>query len=177
MTSGLYYFLFRSDTVHLECQVRACLNRSCQPKCASDRRLDSELNDYDEYLLTEAIREYEDTLKAETELEEIIYEEEPEQFEDLAAELADMSNVRAAMLKSANRFKTIEDTNPHNEHQITRYFIRFLIDLILQITFSIQFRIKHEPVEEPTGPFEGRLDPISLLLVTGQNIKSILLAI
>ena len=39
------------------------------------------------------------------------------------------------------------------------------------IYFSIEFRIKHEPTEEPTGPFEGRLDPISLLLVTGLNLK------
>ena len=49
--------------------------------------------------------EYEET--------EIIYEEEPEE------ELADMSNIRAAMLKSANRFKLIEeDTGP--EYKLSR---------------------------------------------------------
>ena len=119
-------FYFRSDTVHLECQVRACLNRSCQPKCASDRRIiESELNDYDEYLLDEAIKQYESELEMETEAaEEIIYEEEPEGEEnevlrELEVELADMSEVRAAMLKSANRFKAIENDH-HNEHQLTR---------------------------------------------------------
>lgn len=51
--------------------------------------------------------EYEET--------EIIYEEEPEEEE----ELADMSNIRAAMLKSANRFKLIEDdTGP--EYKLSR---------------------------------------------------------
>ena len=46
---------------------------------------------------------------------EIIYEEEPEEQE----ELADMSNIRAAMLKSANRFKLIEDdTGP--EYKLSR---------------------------------------------------------
>jgi len=51
--------------------------------------------------------EYEET--------EIIYEEEPEEQE----ELADMSNIRAAMLKSANRFKLIEDdTGP--EYKLSR---------------------------------------------------------
>jgi len=116
----------------LECQVRACLNRSCQPKCASDRRLSAHtdttvyenLNEYDEYLLSEAIQEYENEFEIS---EEIIYQDEPEtdrnepEVRELAAELADMTHVRAAMLKSANRFKTIEDDNPHNEHQITRY--------------------------------------------------------
>ena len=54
--------------------------------------------------------EYEET--------EIIYEEEPEEQE----ELADMSNIRAAMLKSANRFKLIEDdTGP--EYKLSRYFL------------------------------------------------------
>ena len=52
--------------------------------------------------------EYEET--------EIIYEEEPEE------ELADMSNIRAAMLKSANRFKLIEDdTGP--EYKLSRYVL------------------------------------------------------
>ena len=51
--------------------------------------------------------EYEET--------EIIYDEEPEEQE----ELADMSNIRAAMLKSANRFKLIEeDTGP--EYKLSR---------------------------------------------------------
>ena len=114
----------------MECQVRACLNRSCQPKCAADRRLNLEfhenLNEYDEYLLSEAIQEYENEFEREIS-EEIIYQDEPEtdrdgpEVRELAAELADMTHVRAAMLKSANRFKTIEDDNPHNEHQITRY--------------------------------------------------------
>ena len=54
--------------------------------------------------------EYEET--------EIIYEEEPEEQE----ELADMSNIRAAMLKSANRFKLIEDdTGP--EYKLSRYVL------------------------------------------------------
>ena len=54
--------------------------------------------------------EYEET--------EIIYEEEPEEEE----ELADMSNIRAAMLKSANRFKLIEDdTGP--EYKLSRYVL------------------------------------------------------
>ena len=53
--------------------------------------------------------EYEET--------EIIYEEEPEE-----EELADMSNIRAAMLKSANRFKLIEDdTGP--EYKLSRYVL------------------------------------------------------
>lgn len=53
--------------------------------------------------------EYEET--------EIIYEEEPEE-----EELADMSNIRAAMLKSANRFKLIEDdTGP--EYKLSRYIL------------------------------------------------------
>lgn len=53
--------------------------------------------------------EYEET--------EIIYEEEPEE-----EELADMSNIRAAMLKSANRFKLIEDdTGP--EYKLSRYLL------------------------------------------------------
>merc|ERR1719361_3370606 len=98
-----------SDTVHLECQVRACLNRSCQPKCASDRRLSAHtdttvyenLNEYDEYLLSEAIQEYENEFEIS---EEIIYQDEPETDRDqpeelvrelaLAAELADMTHVR-----------------------------------------------------------------------------------
>merc|ERR1719454_1308285 len=100
-------------------------------------------------------------IEYEEEYEEIIYEEEPEdgsrdELEEVE-ELADMSNIRAAMLKSANRFKLIvDDTGP--EYKLS----------------SIEFRIKHEPTEEPTGPFEGRLDPISLLLVT-VLITSILL--
>ena len=53
--------------------------------------------------------EYEET--------EIIYEEEPEE-----EELADMSNIRAAMLKSANRFKlTEDDTGP--EYKLSRYVL------------------------------------------------------
>lgn len=55
--------------------------------------------------------EYEET--------EIIYEEEPE-GEEGEEQLADMSNIRAAMLKSANRFKLIEDdTGP--EYKLSRY--------------------------------------------------------
>ena len=47
---------------------------------------------------------------------EIIYEDEPEEEQE---ELADMSNIRAAMLKSANRFKLIEeDTGP--EYKLSR---------------------------------------------------------
>ena len=53
--------------------------------------------------------EYEET--------EIIYEEEPEESE--GEQLADMSNIRAAMLKSANRFKLVEeDTGP--EYKLSR---------------------------------------------------------
>ena len=52
--------------------------------------------------------------------------------------------------------------NCHQHHALQQWII---------IYFSIEFRIKHEPTEEPTGPFEGRLDPISLLLVTGLNLK------
>ena len=52
--------------------------------------------------------EYEET--------EIIYEEEPEEEGE---QLADMSNIRAAMLKSANRFKLVEeDTGP--EYKLSR---------------------------------------------------------
>jgi hypothetical protein len=141
-----------SDTVHLQCQVRACLTHTCQPACQEDKRetrILPEFNEYDEYIFNKTMIEYEE----EYEETEIIYEEEPEEQE----ELADMSNIRAAMLKSANRFKLIEDdTGP--EYKLS----------------SIEFRIKHEPTEEPTGPFEGRLDPISLLLVT-VLITSILL--
>ena len=47
---------------------------------------------------------------------------------------------------------------------MSRFFLTFYI-------FSIEFRIKHEPVEEKAGPFEGTLDLTSLLLVTGTRDK------
>merc|ERR1712050_653314 len=81
-------------------------------------------------------------------VDEIIYEDEPEA--ELIEELADMSNVKAAMLKSANRFRQFDDDNDAMDYQLS----------------SIEFRIKHEPVEEKAGPFEGTLDLTSLLLVT-----------
>lgn len=144
-----------SDTVHLECQVRACLDHSCQPACAKDsRRYPSKniYNEYDEFLLNETLREYEEEIedeRLEYDEDEIIYEDEPEEIE-LVEELADMSNVRAAMLKSVNRFKQFEEDKDGMDYQLS----------------SIEFRIKHEPVEEKAGPFEGTLDLTSLLLVT-----------
>lgn len=147
-----------SDTVHLQCQVRACLTHTCRPACQQDsrrERINADFNEYDEYIFNQTLNEleYED----EYEESEIIYEAEPEEIEHSEEKLADMSNIRAAMLKSANRFKQMEnDVGP--DYQLS----------------SIEFRIKHEPTEEPTGPFEGRLDPISLLLVT-VLITSILL--
>jgi len=144
-----------SDTVHLECQVRACLDHTCQPACSRDtRRYPSKnsYNEYDEFLFNEALEEYEDEIDERLvdveEVDEIIYEDEPEA--ELIEELADMSNVKAAMLKSANRFKQFDDDNDAMDYQLS----------------SIEFRIKHEPVEEKAGPFEGTLDLTSLLLVT-----------
>ena len=124
-----WIYTFRSDTVHLECQVRACLDHSCQPACAKDtRRYPSKYtyNEYDEFLLNETLREYEDEIDerlVEEEIDEIIYEDEPEA--ELVEELADMSNVRAAMLKSANRFKQFDDDTDGMDYQLSRFVVLF----------------------------------------------------
>ena len=132
------FYTFRSDTVHLECQVRACLDHSCQPACAKDvRRYPSKYtyNEYDEFLLNETLREYEDEIDERLieEVDEIIYEDEPEA--DFVEELADMSNVRAAMLKSANRFKKFEDDTDAMDYQLSRFVVR------LSFTFARNFII------------------------------------
>jgi methionine synthase I (cobalamin-dependent) len=71
------------------------------------------------------MREYEEEMDEIDErliedVDEIIYEDEPEA--ELIEELADMSNVRAAMLKSANRFKQFDDDQPDGmDYHLSRF--------------------------------------------------------
>ena len=109
----------------MECQVRACLDHTCQPACSRDTRRypsKSKYNEYDEFLFNEALEEYEneidERLVDEEEVDEIIYEDELEA--ELIEELADMSNVKAAMLKSANRFRQFDDDNDGMDYQLSR---------------------------------------------------------
>ena len=125
--------------MHLECQVRACLDHSCQPACAKDtRRYPSKsiYNEYDEFLLNETLREYEEEMEEIDErlaedVDEIIYEDEPEA--ELIEELADMSNVRAAMLKSANRFKQFDDDQQDGaaDYHLSRFVACCIENLII----------------------------------------------